>query len=626
MENLVLIDPYIFSSKLFYEAVNPKTLATQIDLLSNSFIFTENSLVDIIAAAAAASVTSVTSFNRLAIVTDDSYINHPNLNASYKPFFGSRHLCWFIKSDLVSGKEGNNATSSNFILGQTYSKPLLSLIRLINHYHIKKVDFLACSSLKNPQWRRFFKILAEETGAIIGASSNETGNLNFGGDWIMETTGEDIERIYFTPSKLTNYHQTLATTLIIDTNMDLYRADFEGFNWPVTILNSSATGGNGDGRNLVDPVSITQWEDFIFTSPAQYFIFGSSNIRFNGNYYGMIIDNNTISQGTGTPHPGIFQSGNANSDPPNIVTNITLQSITVSNNLSGIPIPNYEAYLVQKYFGIGAGDSHLISGCQSLHSKLLHDFCFATCDSCTSVVAPLYPRLCTYNAVDPDHSVSEALIQEEIDVLSKFSTPSKILAKNCSVVSNIGSRTQIPYINVAAAGDPTTVMIELGEGGIFPPLWGIGASSPLLSTKLSGQPTHFEAHGCACSNLDISGQGSGGIIGSIYRCHDISIKIQSCEGRFVNLNGNFGGGMCGSLNNNRNVAINIEGCYLNGDINGNDAGGMIGHPYLVDTNYPSNSKPEIENDDRRTGNSGSVVIDGCYYDGNINGLRSGGLY
>jgi len=34
----------------------------------------------------------------------------------------------------------------------------------------------------------------------VGASSDETGNIKYGGDWTMESTGQDIELIYFTQS------------------------------------------------------------------------------------------------------------------------------------------------------------------------------------------------------------------------------------------------------------------------------------------------------------------------------------------------------------------------------------------------------------------------------------------
>ena len=62
---------------------------------------------------------------------------------------------------------------------------------------IKEMDFLACDTLSDPMWVEFYATL---TGIQVGASNNRTGNLQYGGDWVMESTCEDIEKIYFTQS------------------------------------------------------------------------------------------------------------------------------------------------------------------------------------------------------------------------------------------------------------------------------------------------------------------------------------------------------------------------------------------------------------------------------------------
>jgi hypothetical protein len=60
---------------------------------------------------------------------------------------------------------------------------------------VKQMDFLACDTL--PEWQPFYETL---TGITVGASNNKSGNLQYGGDWLMESTCEDVERIYFTHS------------------------------------------------------------------------------------------------------------------------------------------------------------------------------------------------------------------------------------------------------------------------------------------------------------------------------------------------------------------------------------------------------------------------------------------
>jgi alpha-tubulin suppressor-like RCC1 family protein len=71
------------------------------------------------------------------------------------------------------------------------------LSSLLQRYSIKHIDFLACNTL--PLWQSYYDQLAQ-TGVVVGASNNRTGNLQYGGDWTMESTGEDIEQIYFTKS------------------------------------------------------------------------------------------------------------------------------------------------------------------------------------------------------------------------------------------------------------------------------------------------------------------------------------------------------------------------------------------------------------------------------------------
>ncbi len=73
-----------------------------------------------------------------------------------------------------------------------------SMILMIREHGIKYLDFLACNTLQSTEWIEYLTTLERETGVVIGASNDRTGNLKYGGDWILESTGEDIEPIYFT--------------------------------------------------------------------------------------------------------------------------------------------------------------------------------------------------------------------------------------------------------------------------------------------------------------------------------------------------------------------------------------------------------------------------------------------
>jgi alpha-tubulin suppressor-like RCC1 family protein len=69
---------------------------------------------------------------------------------------------------------------------------------IIDTKEVKHIDFLACNTLDDPLWIEYFDKLPKSV--IIGASDNKTGNLKYGGDWIMENICENIETIYFNES------------------------------------------------------------------------------------------------------------------------------------------------------------------------------------------------------------------------------------------------------------------------------------------------------------------------------------------------------------------------------------------------------------------------------------------
>lgn len=81
-----------------------------------------------------------------------------------------------------------------------YSEIVEWLINVIKQFQVKNVDFLACNTLKFTNWTNYYEILKKETGVIVGASSDTTGNLKYGGNWTMENTQQNIELTYFTKS------------------------------------------------------------------------------------------------------------------------------------------------------------------------------------------------------------------------------------------------------------------------------------------------------------------------------------------------------------------------------------------------------------------------------------------
>ena len=68
---------------------------------------------------------------------------------------------------------------------------------LVQALNITHVDFLACNLLNVKKWRDLFGRI-QSLGVVVGASNDCTGNLKYGGDWVMESTGEYIALVYFT--------------------------------------------------------------------------------------------------------------------------------------------------------------------------------------------------------------------------------------------------------------------------------------------------------------------------------------------------------------------------------------------------------------------------------------------
>ena len=64
---------------------------------------------------------------------------------------------------------------------------------VINKYNVKTIDFLSCSLLNNLKWKSFFDFISIDNDITVRASDDKTGNLKYGGNWILESTNDDIK-------------------------------------------------------------------------------------------------------------------------------------------------------------------------------------------------------------------------------------------------------------------------------------------------------------------------------------------------------------------------------------------------------------------------------------------------
>ena len=94
------------------------------------------------------------------------------------------------------------------------------VLHLLRTYNVSNIDFLACKSLKYNSWRKFYDLIEIETeGVTVGASEDDTGNVKYGGNWVMENTGEMIDDVYFNDD-VKHYHYLMSSLVKKGSNIN----------------------------------------------------------------------------------------------------------------------------------------------------------------------------------------------------------------------------------------------------------------------------------------------------------------------------------------------------------------------------------------------------------------------
>jgi hypothetical protein len=163
-KNVLFIDSSVKDDNVFKNSANPQTFP-----IIYSFNSSKSDILTLLEA-------NFTSIDRIAFVFT-STLQYTKTFVDRKPFFT------------------NNESSS-----APYSDNVEWLISVIKKFQVKNVDFLACNTLKYSIWTNYYSILTKETGVVVGASNDTTGNLKYGGNWTMENTQQNVELTYFTKS------------------------------------------------------------------------------------------------------------------------------------------------------------------------------------------------------------------------------------------------------------------------------------------------------------------------------------------------------------------------------------------------------------------------------------------
>ena len=105
---------------------------------------------------------------------------------------------WFSDTDLDEARQQPE-----------FSQNAQFMFDFLREFKVTHVDFLACKTLQSEKWRKYYQLIQTQTGVIVGASEDDTGNVKYGGDWVLESTMEDIRDVYFTGG-IENYTSLLA--------------------------------------------------------------------------------------------------------------------------------------------------------------------------------------------------------------------------------------------------------------------------------------------------------------------------------------------------------------------------------------------------------------------------------
>jgi hypothetical protein len=132
---------------------------------------------------------STTTKNELLELLKNTFISIERIGIVFASNLGTNNTFLDCKPFFI-----NNETSTS------YSENLKFILSIIKEFKVKNIDYLACNTLNYSNWTNYYDIITKETGVIVGASNDKTGNIKYGGNWIMESTMQDIEFIYFTKS------------------------------------------------------------------------------------------------------------------------------------------------------------------------------------------------------------------------------------------------------------------------------------------------------------------------------------------------------------------------------------------------------------------------------------------
>ena len=326
--NVLLVDSSLEDYQTLVDSVNSSTFSIVYSIMSS-----KTDLLNLLR-------TNFTSISRIGIVFDVSIEGSSKMFLDMKPLFSDNEVTPF--SDSVQ-----------------------FIIDLLKEFNVINIDYLGCSTLNYSNWVNYYTILKENTGVILGASNDKTGNIKYGGDWLMESTSEDVEVIYFNQG--IEYYKYLFGTgtftgTIIGVSYSFNYYDISSnntatvqsstpisltvVNIPTTIIPTSLTGTPGTS-------SIYTSQSYTVTSIIQKAFFGWS-----------ALSTMTI---------------------PNTVTSIGVNVFQNCSSLTSITLPN-SLKVISNYAFNGCGNLNTITIPKSVTT--IGSGAFLSCDNLTTITIP----------------------------------------------------------------------------------------------------------------------------------------------------------------------------------------------------------------------------------------------
>jgi uncharacterized protein YjbI with pentapeptide repeats len=303
-ENVLLIDSNVANNNIFYQNTNTKTFP--IIYSNNNISFELLNILD-----------NFTTIKTLGIVCHG---NQDMLFLNNLSFFDIETINFFIS--------------------------------IIRKFNIQTINFLGCNTLQYNSWNEFYNNLKLQTNVIIGASNDDTGNLKYGGDWIMETTNQDVELLYFTDG-IKNYNllltsqEILSITNVLSTSIKYSITNFvTNVEYHTISINNNMNAGLWDGIIIEFNVNLGNTKKIIGLTPNTTYYIKTFYFDYI-NTYNYIVSNEVVF----TTLNNISELSNSDLSYENLsgfnfsgrsllncdLSNITIDSTTILGPVTGTP-------------------------------------------------------------------------------------------------------------------------------------------------------------------------------------------------------------------------------------------------------------------------------------------------